>query len=121
MMKYHPRHTVLLLAPLCLLIACEAPGVDECDLDDDGDRALACGGTDCDDANPDTFGGAFEICDGFDNDCDGLYAGFDETDGEEYEDEVNEVDSDRDGVLNCEDCDPIHGEIVGIVGIDCED
>ncbi|MEQ8461695.1 MAG: MopE-related protein [Sandaracinaceae bacterium] len=43
--------------------------------DDDGDGVvdLACGppfGEDCDDADPATGGGALEICDGRDNDCD---------------------------------------------------
>ncbi len=44
--------------------------------DDDGDGIvdLACGpplGEDCDDSDPSTGGGALEICDGRDNDCDG--------------------------------------------------
>ena len=44
---------------------------DDKDADKDGDLALACGGTDCDDENPATHAGAPEICDGLDNDCDG--------------------------------------------------
>ena len=59
------------------------PGVDEVDVnpakacidaDGDGHGAVACGGDDCDDAEPAVFGGdpgGTEICDGQDNDCDG--------------------------------------------------
>ncbi|TNE88547.1 MAG: hypothetical protein EP330_14340 [Deltaproteobacteria bacterium] len=44
------------------------------DLDDDGDgyTGLACGGDDCDDADDAVNPGALELCDGADNDCDGL-------------------------------------------------
>lgn len=41
------------------------------DGDGDGDPPRVCGGTDCDDSRADVFGGATEICDGIDNDCDG--------------------------------------------------
>jgi hypothetical protein len=44
---------------------------DDKDVDRDGSLDPACGGTDCDDGNPDTYDGAPEICDGQDNDCDG--------------------------------------------------
>jgi len=44
---------------------------DDKDLDNDGDLDTACGGTDCDDANPAVYLGAPEICDGLDNNCDG--------------------------------------------------
>ncbi|MEM1030772.1 MAG: putative metal-binding motif-containing protein [Myxococcota bacterium] len=46
------------------------------DLDGDGATSMACGGPDCDDARADVGPDAMEICDGVDNDCDGL------TDGE---------------------------------------
>ena len=42
------------------------------DADRDGDPAVACGGRDCDDADPRRAGGSAETCDGVDNDCDGL-------------------------------------------------
>jgi len=40
------------------------------DEDDDGAGDAACGGTDCDDADPARAGGFDERCDGVDNDCD---------------------------------------------------
>jgi len=42
------------------------------DDDADGYEALACGGTDCDDTDPGNNPGATEVCDGADNDCDGV-------------------------------------------------
>ena len=41
------------------------------DGDGDGDYAVTCGGTDCDDSDPTSYTGAPELCDGgIDNDCD---------------------------------------------------
>jgi phosphopantetheinyl transferase (holo-ACP synthase) len=40
------------------------------DEDGDGSRSAACGGDDCDDADPSRYPGATEICDGDDEDCD---------------------------------------------------
>lgn len=63
--------------------------------DNDGDTYddKSCGGNDCDDTNPDTHPGAYEICDRQDNDCDG---------------EVPEIELDGDGDVQSEcegDCD----------------
>jgi hypothetical protein len=43
----------------------------DCDLDDDGFDAIACGGEDCDDRFDNVHPGADELCDGADQDCDG--------------------------------------------------
>jgi subtilisin-like proprotein convertase family protein len=61
--------------------------------DPDGDGAFAC--DDCDEDEPTVFDGAPELCDGIDNDCNGLLD-FDAT---------GEVDADLDGVPGCADCD----------------
>ena len=62
------------------------------DGDEDGDGVTLCGG-DCDDDDPDVFPGAEEVCDGLDNDCDGVVAD-------------DEVDEDGDGWSTCDgDCD----------------
>ena len=67
--------------------------------DNDGDGVSTCGpdfvgGTaddDCDDGNAAMFPGNLEICDGFDNDCDGVFLLPDELDG------------DNDGLLSCDE------------------
>ncbi len=48
-------------------LACTCP-----DADKDGEADKACGGADCDDANPRINSKAMEICDGIDNNCDGV-------------------------------------------------
>ncbi|MDC0722330.1 S8 family serine peptidase [Nannocystis bainbridge] len=67
------------------------------DGDRDGHYAVACGGDDCDDADPARHPGAAEVCDGRDNDCDGDLP-------------ADEVDGDGDGVRvcagDCDDADP---------------
>ena len=73
------------------------------ELDADGDSVFTCAyvltggnplfaGDDCDDADPASFPGAPEICDGLDNDCDSTIT-----------DEG--ADDDGDGVNTCTDCD----------------
>jgi N-acetylneuraminic acid mutarotase len=57
------------------------------DPDDDADGSTACGG-DCDDADAATHPGAEELCDGKDNDCDGLVP-------------PAETDADGDGYMAC--------------------
>lgn len=42
------------------------------DADADGDPPLACGGGDCNDADPAVSSAAIEVCDGVDQDCDGM-------------------------------------------------
>jgi len=64
------------------------------DLDGDGHDAVADGGDDCDDEDPDSYPGAEEQCDDVDHDCDGI----------EYDDE------DGDGYTVCEDCDDSNPE-----------
>ena len=62
------------------------------DSDGDGVLAEAVGGSDCDDTDPTVFQDAPEVCDGKDNDCDGLAL-------------EDEVDDDDDGSMLCEgDC-----------------
>jgi len=59
----------------------------DCDLDGDGVQDVACGGTDCDDTDPDRYPGNTEVCDpeGVDEDCDDTTFGRD-ADGDGYED-----------------------------------
>jgi len=66
------------------------------DLDSDG--FTACTG-DCDDTNGDVHAGHPELCDGVDNNCDGVML-----DGED-------VDGDGDGYPGCDDCDDTSSDI----------
>jgi len=81
----------------CGAMVVEWISADDCwDLDGDGYEDEVCGGTDCDDGDPNTYPGATEICDGKDNDCDGFIP------------PVDEGDLDRDGWMVCEgDCDDL--------------
>ena len=63
------------------------------DNDGDGHESVVCGGDDCNDSYAAAYPGAEEICDGQDNDCDGIVP-------------VDETDVDGDGWLGClSDCD----------------
>ena len=74
-------------------------GLNACrDGDADGWADDACGGTDCDDADPSTSPGADELCDGEDNDCDGLIDNVD-LDGDGFRDAAC-------GGYDCDDADP---------------
>ena len=61
-------------------------------VDNDGDGLSECDG-DCNDQNADVYPGRPEICDGLDNDCNAIID--------------DPVDTDGDGVLLCQDCDPV--------------
>ena len=51
---------------------CALEPVCSCDMDGDGYDDTACGGLDCDDSDASINPAASEVCDGVDNDCDGL-------------------------------------------------
>ena len=68
------------------------------DIDEDGYSDVICGGEDCDDTDPEVNPGAVEICDGKDNDCDGLI-------DEGFEDAAG------DGFAFCVDCDDTDPEV----------
>jgi len=76
------------------------------DNDGDGYDDIACGGTDCNDADPNTYPGAMEQCDSKDNDCN-LTVPADET------------DDDTDGYVECTPWVGLESGILG--GQDCDD
>ena len=100
------RTTRLLSLVLCaLFVGCDCQDSEPGDTpvprddDDDGYIALADGGDDCDDGNATVYPGAPEVCDGADNDCDGL-----------VDEDVTGLpdglcDGDGDGVTGADDCD----------------
>ncbi len=78
----------------CMAMVVEADG--------DGDPSVACGGGDCDDSNPNISSTAAEICNGIDDDCNGLFDGPDEDD-----DMDGAVDLCAGALVNdCDDSDP---------------
>lgn len=89
-------------ADLCL----DACQVDP-DADDDGVPAIACGGADCDDTDPEVRPGAAEICDpaGVDEDCDPST--------------LANADQDADGLAGFACCNLVMGELE--CGLDCDD
>ena len=108
------------------------------DTDADGDGALAC--ADCDEADTTVFDGAPELCDGLDNDCDGLVPaietdddgdGFDECAGSDCDDSdptsyfgaselCDGLDNDCDGVVPSPEADGDGDTYSGCAG-DCDD
>ena len=78
-----------------------------CDSDGDGVESIACGGTDCDDANANRHPGHMEVCDvlRFDEDCDPTTFGVRDADGDGTADAACCNDG-PDGVAHCgRDCD----------------
>ncbi|MAQ13935.1 MAG: hypothetical protein CMN30_03965 [Sandaracinus sp.] len=81
---------------------CESPGCDvTVDADSDGHDAVACGGDDCDDTDPDRYPGNPEVCDAVDQDCDPTTLGG--------------TDADDDGFVSVACC---NGDRCGL---DCDD
>jgi hypothetical protein len=94
-------------------------------------------GTDCDDADPRRTPGNEEICDGVDDDCDGLAPGEGDLDGDEFLDcldcapddptvhpgapePCDGVDHDCDGVIPTRlECDPAPTEALAVEGCGC--
>ena len=93
-----------------------------CDVDGDGHVDIALGGDDCDDNNGAVFPGNTEVCDGIDNNCDGLAD--DEDPNLDPSDAGWYADFDGDGFGNPNQvtyqCDPPAGAAVQN-GDDCDD
>jgi hypothetical protein len=89
---------------------------DACDDDQDGDHFTAAQG-DCDDRVAGTYPGAFENCNGVDDDCDtAIDEGFTDTDGDGQADCVDE-DDDNDGLPDQQDNCP---ELVNLDQLDTD-
>jgi hypothetical protein len=99
--------------PPCAAASCDE-AMDRCstgcptpDADGDGARSAACGGGDCDDADPDRFPGHTEVCDtlGHDEDCDPGTYGVRDADGDGAPDATC-CNTGADAVVHCgDDCD----------------
>ncbi|MBI5507907.1 MAG: putative metal-binding motif-containing protein [Deltaproteobacteria bacterium] len=97
-----------------------APADDPAETDPDGDRFVVCsgfvnhgggfvGGDDCDNADPNSYPGAPELCDGYADDCSGVVPG-------------SELDDDGDGFVGCAGWDDTyHPNALVIDGGDCND
>ena len=88
-------------------LGCEVP-----DADGDGHAAIACGGDDCDDGDPDRFPGNVETCDavGRDEDCDPSTLGEDRDRDGFVDDRCCNVQ--ESGALRCgDDCDDLRDSV----------
>jgi len=74
-----------------------------CDADGDGHIDWVCGGTDCNDRDPAIYPGAPELCDGLDNDCDGVADEGCTTPADADSDGYDDVAT---GGTDCDDTDP---------------
>ena len=100
---------------VCAGLWCESV---DCDLDEDGVYGAVCGGDDCDDADPAVHPGAYEVCNGIDDDCDG------DVDEDDAVDAVTwYADGDLDGygdpLTSLLDCDQPPGHVAN--HDDCDD
>ncbi len=98
---------VTLEDPACERHACDV-STGQCvvaptDEDGDGDAPVSCGGGDCDDTDPARHSRATEICNGIDDDCDGLLDGPDEDDDG---DEASDLCAGPAVASDCDDTDP---------------
>jgi hypothetical protein len=98
----------------------DCEGGSDYDADADGDRAIAFGGTDCDDTRPYVRPGREEKCDGVDNDCDGSIDPDTSTGTTVY---YHDADDDGYGALGdtLRACDPPSGYTTADLATDCDD
>ena len=91
------RTVLCSLLVVALATGCKRSTIDPASPDSDGDGFTA--DTDCNDGDALTFPDAEELCDGIDNNCDGLLP-------------EDEQDFDGDGVMACEgDCDDDNADV----------